>query len=291
VLTAGFVQEENEIGFFSVNSALLYRLRGYGTFSRSPVVTAERRIGGTDTRLRLQWQTESPGGVSWLAQAGGGLRRETVREGIANPEEGGLFREWNYEARLRRTRSAGRHNRIADFQLTGRSGAGRDPIVQAFTARHNHWEMVGEWGRWRQTDNQFRHWFVRPAAQWTQYEDQIARTEWHVWNATLAVDWQQRFRRKQSWVWYELEAGYRMALDSRFTAARPTELTPVLVRPDFRVQSASAAIANATAGVDFQMARFPSLWHRLTVRTAALITGNSDLGSRQTFSVGYAVVY
>ena len=100
-----------------------------------------------------------------------------------------------------------------------------------------------------------------------------------------------RFRWKKRWLWYEVEAGYRTVLNSSFVANRPTELTPVLVRPDFNVQSAPAVIGNATVGIDFQIGRFPALWHRLTSGLAVMATGNATLGSRQTMSVHYSVIY
>lgn len=42
--STGFAKEENEMGVYSNSNVLLYRLRGFGTFTKTPFISGERRL-------------------------------------------------------------------------------------------------------------------------------------------------------------------------------------------------------------------------------------------------------
>jgi len=285
----GLKQEENEVGYYSDVFPLLYRLRGYGTFSRTPTVSAERRIAGKVYRLTVQYQHFTKNNSSWLAQIGGGVRQEKIREGVAVPTNGGQFSEHTVEAFLSWTKPNQQRNWLGEFRLLNQNGRGRDPIINANSVNYNWLTANAKYGFWQQEERRFQHIFLRSNFKLINQSDQISRTDLNVNTLLLTADWLERYSVRKTWLWYGLEAGYRARLSGAFVANRPTPLTATLMRPDFAILSTNALIMNASAGVDWQFERFPNLWHRLGF--SGQFQRNNTLGSRQLAQINYTILY
>lgn len=285
----GLKQEENEVGYYSDEFPLLYRLRGYGTFSRTPTITAERQMTGNVYKLLIQYQHFTVNNTRWLVQMGGGFRQEKIREGIATPTNGGDFGESIGELFLSMNKPAERQNWTAVLHLLNQNGSGRDPILTANSVSYNWLTASGKYGFWQNKTGLFRHLFLKPKLQILQQSDQISRTDFNISNLTLTADWHERHFIRKARLWYGVEVGYRACLARAFAANRPTPLTPVLVRPDYDFLSGNVMIINISSGIDWKFGRFPNLWNRINI--TAQTQRNSILGNRQTILINYAILY
>jgi len=144
-----FILENNELGYYNrgTNNVLLYRLRGYGTYSRVPFVSGERNRKGQVWNAGAHWEKQVAGYVM-LLYASAQTRKEEVSEGIAKPEMIGKFTEvkWNTGVFI----SKGNVNRGHSFLLKVNSadGKGRDQVYQAENAAYSRHTVNGNFQWW-----------------------------------------------------------------------------------------------------------------------------------------------
>ncbi|AQG77888.1 DUF6850 family outer membrane beta-barrel protein [Spirosoma montaniterrae] len=306
VLGGQFTQEENEVGFFAIDFPLLYRLRGYGSFSQSPIVSAERLVKGTVWQGTLQghWQRQTGSQtVSWLGQVGGRIRQETIREGIAAPEAGGVFNETVAEALLARlqTNGSGGHRLALQTQL--RQGTGTDPILRTVNPAYTRTTTRLDASRWRQSAGRFSRETAWLMAETLDYRDQITRTNWSALRVSAQVEWLRRWERSgprqagprqadgadgQGW-FGRLGAGGRYVPSRQFRALRPTRLTALLTRPDYAVQVADGLLLTGGFGRDFRLNAVNKLLHRVEARAEGMLTPNA--GQRWLATLSYSILY
>lgn len=292
VLGGQFTQEENEVGFFTVrtDNPLLYRMRGYGSFSQSPIVSAERLVRGTTwlATAQTEWKT---GAASWGAQVGGRLRHETIREGIAAPQAGGVFREAAAHARLSRVqpRPGGGWRLAAQTDL--RQGRGTDPILSSIGPTYLLTTTRLDYDHWRLTNERFRHETTYLMAETMQYSDPIVRTDWSALRLMLGVEVLRRWGTAGNGTgWFgRLGLGVRYVPTRSFVALRPTRLTTLLTRPDYVIQTTSAGLLGGSIGRDFRLNNFPKLLHRLEVRADGQFTAKA--GQRSHIYLTYSLLY
>ncbi|MCD8539732.1 MAG: hypothetical protein LRY55_08145 [Leadbetterella sp.] len=145
-----FVLENNELGFYNrgTNNVLLYRLRGYGTYSRVPFVSGERTRKGQVWNAGAHWEKEAAG-YFMLFYANTRIRKESVTEGIARPETIGKFRELSLDAGILVSR--GNVNRGNSFLLTVNTanGKGRDEVFQAENVSYTRTAFNGNFQFWK----------------------------------------------------------------------------------------------------------------------------------------------
>lgn len=304
VLGGQFSQQENEVGFYAIDYPLLYRLRGYGSFSRSPIVSAERLVTGTTWKGTLQghWQRPTSGekAVSWLGQVGGAVRRETIREGIAAPEAGGIFNETTIHARLSRVQTgAGSGLRLAG-QTEVRSGSGTDPILRTVNPTYLLTTTQFEAMRWRKRAGTFGQETALLTAETLNYGDQITRTDWSALRLTAHLSLMRRWERDggsglmrpgrvtHSW-FVQAGLGGRYVPSRAFQAVKPTRLTAILTKPDYQIQTSNALLLSGGIGRDFRVPNLPKLLHRIELQTDGQLT--SDLGQRWITNFTYSLLY
>lgn len=145
-----FVLENNELGFYNrgTNNVLLYRLRGYGTYSRVPFVSGERNRKGQVWSTGAHWEKKAAG-FEMLLYGSTRIRNETVAEGIARPETIGKFKEVTREGSA--VVSKGNVNRGRSFMLTVNAvdGKGRDEIFQAENVSYTQRTVKGSLQSWK----------------------------------------------------------------------------------------------------------------------------------------------
>lgn len=309
VLGGQFTQEENEVGFYAIDYPLLYRLRGYGSFSRSPIVSAERLVTGTAWQGTLQghWQRSNSAvqSVSWLGQVGVAFRHETIREGIAAPEAGGVFDETTLHARLSRLQTKAKGGSRVSGQTEVRSGRGTDPTLRTVNPTYLLTTTRLEAMYWQQRSGTFGQEKALLVAETLNYADQITRTDWSTLRLTAHLSLLRRWERaapRQANCGQAAAAGLatvgwfiRASLGSRyvpsraFVAAKPTRLTTILIRPDYLIQTTNALLLSGGIGHDFRVANLPKLLHRIELQTDGQLT--SDLGQRWLTNFTYSLLY
>ncbi len=293
VLGGQFTQEENEVGFFAIDFPLLYRLRGYGSFSQSPIVSAERLVKGTIWQGTLQshWQRQTgPRTVSWLGQVGGRLRQETIREGIAAPEAGGIFDETVVDAMLARLQTAGSGGHRLALQTELRQGSGTDPILRTTNPTYTRTTTRLDASRWRQSAGRFGRETAWLVVETLNYRDQITRTDWSALRLSAQIDWLRRWEYTDGQGWFgRLGAGGRYVPNRQFRALRPTRLTTLLTRPDYAVQVADGLLLTGGLGRDFRLNAITKLLHRVEARAEGMLTPNA--GQRWLATLSYSILY
>ncbi len=286
-LVAGglFMQEENEVGGFSIDFPLLYSFRGYGSFSRTPVSSAERRISGTTWQADLQTRYQrKPSGASWFAQLGGAYRQETIRVGVATPVFGGSFTETRINGLVAYTQSTSTSTaqyggQRASIGGEARFGVGTDPLLRSVGASYQLLTGRAEAGRWQQKNHWFRHNFVHLNLRSFAYNDQLTRTDFSGFGLGTGYNglWRGAMRSEHQAVIIGARAGVEWFPSAMFRALRPTFLTDALTRPDYLIQTTNYAQLGFTVGYEFTPKNTPNLWHRIELQTnGQFSTGSPD---------------
>jgi hypothetical protein len=232
-------REDLEIGGgSSTDFPVLFRLRGYGTFDRTQLISAERAVLGGEWSARGAYAIA---GRRWHGAVGGwfGVARDSVRDGIATPVSGGEARRVIGAAGAQLRRLGGRPLELAlSWHRIGVRG--RDPIFAAVNATETGavaravvrgWSApMLERARW--------HWAVQLLPRSLAREDAAAQTRWSV--QALGVGGALAHRRPVAGGALLLLAhGTRHhTSDARLEARRPTRLTPLLATADWAVVSA-----------------------------------------------------
>ncbi len=230
--------ETVETGFFSDNNPPLYSIRGYGTFSRGPVVTAERQTTGSGLKAGLDYKYHSENTV-FLLGARIGQRTEDINDGVSSPVFIGGFDETQAEVFL----SYERKSETKGWILTGmgwmRDGTGYDPVFRAANPAYYLSGISSRMGWWKQINE--KKWInlnTRPGISYTNYFESVAKTEWtsvmlHQ-DISAAFSYQLNDKLK---LFAEPLIGFHLNLQKSLVINRPGILAELLVRPDYAVNS------------------------------------------------------
>lgn len=274
----GWTAEDQEIGGGAgPDDPIVFRLRGLGTFDRTQLISAERAVVG-----RVQGATVgySVDGARWQGVVHGGLTqlRDSVRDGIGRPVPGGSSRRLRYDggARVRRRAAAG------GVDLSARYGRetqrGTDPFFGAVNVIDvgDHLSLGATW--WRGASPVDARWQLAAVAAGTQLSrrDVVAETEWTARTVPLRVTLRRQSGADGAGWLVGGTAGVDVVVDSSWAAARPTRLTPVLVRPDFLAHALGRQWVGAQLGYVW---RAPAGQRRVLVEwDAARRAAPSDAG-------------
>jgi hypothetical protein len=230
--------ETVETGFFSENNPALYSIRGYGTFSRGPVVTAERQTRGSGLKAGLDYKYTSKNAVFLI---GGRIaqRTEDINDGVSRPVFIGGFDETRVEGFLSYELKSENRGWIVNANSWIRDGIGYDPIFRANNPAYYLSGINSRIGWWKQTNK--KKWIslnARPGLSYSNYYESIAKTEWtsvmlHQ-NFSAAISYGVSDKLK---LFAEPLFGFHLNLQKDIVINRPGILSEILVRPDFAVNS------------------------------------------------------
>lgn len=240
--------EDNEMGFFSVDDPLLYRLRGYGTFSRTAFVSGERQLSAQKAGIALRWmeQERLSGLLSAAAEWG------KAEEGVAIINTAGEWQSLMAAFSLNRNWS---HPLNPKLSLNGyaRRNSGTDPIFGAINARL---QTAGAKlsTQVSQQDSSAFHWYLQANGGWTvrQQEDLATFTEADLQYlpVRLSAGFSRQYNRMSPFL--VIVGTYRPVLKSTLQAVDATEITERLVRDDFAILSADYYLLSLQGGLDRQ---------------------------------------
>jgi hypothetical protein len=249
--------EENEVGYFAGDDPVVYQLRGYGFFSRTTLVRSVRTIEGRELGAGVQL-ADPAGRRPWSMAVRGFASGDSARVNIARPEFGGGYRRTGVEARATARLPGERLSLEASLAGGVAGGEGTDPFVvpRAVNALDDDRHLLLTLSGWQGgIARESRHAIgVQLGLTETRREDIFVATEWRVLAALAGASAAAR----RSWgadaaVFAGAEAGVRTAVASRWHALRPTELTPVLVEPDFRFHSEDRVVGALSVGAEFPL--------------------------------------
>jgi hypothetical protein len=278
---AAWTREENEVGYFAGDDPVVYQLRGHGFFSRTTLVRSVRTVDGRERGAGVQ-MANAAARRPWSLAVRGFVGDDSARVNIARPEFGGGYRRVGGEARGA-LRLPG-HRVSLEAALAGgfATGEGTDPFVTPRSIntldadRHLLLTLSG-WQGVVAADS--RHAVgLQLGLSDTRREDVIVATDWHVLAALAGASAAARRRwGADAAVFAGAEAGVRTAISSRFEALRPTELTPVLVEPDFLFHAGHRVEGAFSAGTEFPIDVHSRA--RASLRVAALHAPAFETGS------------
>lgn len=241
-LTGGYLRnyEHTETGYYTDQNPLLYSLRGYGEFSRGPVVSAERfRTGwgwkfGSDYQFKNELTTLSIG-------ARLGFRTADVNDGIAKPLFIGGFDEKSAELYFNFERQHQNNGWLSQLKGWFKDGTGYDPVFKSINPAYYFSGLDGRFSWWQQKTKKTRVGLnFYPALAYTNYFESIAKTDWtsvmlHQ-DISMSVSYQATNR---TTFFTDFLIGYHANLQKELVINRPTLLSPILVQPDFIANSAN----------------------------------------------------
>ena len=223
--------EDNEMGFFSVDDPLLYRLRGYGTFSRTAFVSGERQLRAQKAGFGLRWleQDQFMGQLSAAAEWG------ETEEGVAIVNTTGEWQSLMAALNLHRSWSHPWQPRLS-FSGHARRNSGTDPIFGAVNARLQTAGAALD-AQIRQEDSTAINWNLQATAGWSarRQEDLATFTEANIQALPLKVAAGFSRQYKQFFPFLLMLASYRPVMSASLEVVDATEITDRLVRPDFAI--------------------------------------------------------
>jgi hypothetical protein len=254
--------EDNEMGFYVNDSPLLYRLRGYGTFSRSPFVSGNRLLKATTLGGQIEYLKGKSTEDFLQAAISVDQTNGSIEEGIAIATPAG---EWytnvasgNFSWGTTRSRSQW----VASLKLCASRTAARDPVFQAINYYLNKLSAQPSL-RYARKNN----WYVEINAAYKQREqrDIVSATNATVSQTGMGANGFYRFRLSDRvGLFAAPTVAYYKTIASTLNILTPSEISEVLVRPDFDILSRSYQQAGIEMGIDLRNSqtpfRFSTLW-------------------------------
>lgn len=249
--------EENEIGYFAGDDPVVYLFRGYGFFSRSTLVRSVRSVDGRVLGGGVQY-AHGEGRRRWSVAMNGFVADDSARVNIASPEFGGGYRRQGLEAAAAIRQLSDAMSLEATVRGASTRGEGTDPFVQprAVNALDDNAHVLVTLAAWPGQDRAAAGWTsaVHAGVAGSSREDVFVVTDWQVRAALVgAMVGVRRRVAENAAVMLGAEAGIRQALRSDFQSARPTEMTPVLVTPDFDYHATARREGAVSAGGEMRL--------------------------------------
>jgi hypothetical protein len=230
-----FLQEENELGFYSEDNVLLYRLRGYGTFSKSPFVSGERKRKGVDLQTTAHYQQQWRK-YNLLLSAFIARRNEEINEGIAIQQQAGFFNEVRFGGNAVMQSGNATKGKSLLISYLIKSGFADDIIFRAQSASYRKQLLASDISTWHTSDfsNSVWQFTLSPEISFIDNTDQATRTQLTATTvgSGFKVNWRKKVRQN---VYLQLQpsVGYYHFLSGGFTNRTPNTITENIVRPDF----------------------------------------------------------
>jgi hypothetical protein len=215
--------EDNEVGFLSVQNSLLYRLRGYGTFIRTPFVSGERLIRSDQGIAGMSYRNDK----GWKAEMAFELTNGEVVEGTANPNPQGSWNDTRIDFSI--SKSPTEKQRYSwELNYTHFRQAGIDPVFQAI----NYYLILQELRAvviWNPVEDQRTEFSTGYLDR--QQDDIVAATQAHISHAFIEVS--TLLKRKR--IYHHPKMGWYYPVNQRLTIGNPGEISQALIIPDFDI--------------------------------------------------------
>jgi hypothetical protein len=286
--------ETVETGFFSDNNPPLYSIRGYGTFSKGPVVTAERNTTGSGLEAGLDYKYNKENSIIFagfrIAQ-----RTEDINDGVSRPIFIGGFDETRAEAFLSYEMKSKNRGWIMFAKGWMRDGTGYDPIFKAINPAYFLSGINSRIGWWKQINK--KKWInlnARPGISYSNYFESVAKTEWtsiilHQ-DVSTAFEYQMTDKLK---LFAEPQIGYHFNLQKSLIINRPSILSELLVRPDFSINSTNYLKSTLRASGEYKSTGYSyrlQLSYNYLNATGKYMNGN-QIGINNYFQTSFNVLF
>ncbi|MFN8807682.1 MAG: DUF6850 family outer membrane beta-barrel protein [Bacteroidota bacterium] len=286
--TIGFAKEENELGFFSDNNdnVLLYRIRGYGTFSRTPFVSGERKRIQSDLGANVHHQKKWKD-YKLLVAAHVRQRSDEVIEGVASPVVTNYFSGIELGSSIDLFKGNPTAGRSASLKVTSKNGYTDDVIFQAESASSIQQRVLLKVSNWFTRNKSIWQFSVTPIFTFIDNTDYATVTQFTASNL-IAVG-NASFRHKIGsgmQLYVSIEGGASRLLEAYFINQRPNVITEQLVRPNYLFHTTNYVLANAQVGVVIQSNN--RLGHTVSISSVNKLAANV---SRSNLQFNYSIIF
>ena len=244
--------EDNEIGFFSIDDPLLYRLRGYGTFTRTPFVSGERQLRSQSVGGTIRWLIPN----NRAAQFGGSTTWGNAKEGISIVTDGGEWKTLEADFGLEKSWQNVLHKK--NVNLTGRirENEGTDAIFQAINARLRTAQVAIQWTMATLDSTAAFHWQIQAEAAFTLrlQKDLATFTEAKVNSLPFGINLGVILDKSSVSPFVMISTYYYQVLYSDLQVGRESAFSELII-PDFEFLGASAYTAKLVGGVNWKQSQ------------------------------------
>lgn len=235
-----FTQEENEIGFYTNENLLLYRLRGYGTFSRSPMVTGNRKQSGNILGLGLHFNKKNEK-YQWLIAGRADYRTEEVYEGIAIQSITGYYTAYRFEGNTVLYKGDINAGTSVEINAIKENGKADDFAFKAESASHNKTHISLLWNKWwTNHSNQLWQYMLQPVFNHTMFTDFATRTQYTVsrGGVTASLLWRNQIS-KSFFLKLSPKMSYMPVINHDWVNSQTNTIIKELIKPHYNYLSAS----------------------------------------------------
>jgi hypothetical protein len=240
--------EDNEMGYYVNDSPLLYRLRGYGTFSRSPFVSGNRlleasTLGGSIEYMYGHLSKNFRSATFSYNQTAG-----SVAEGTSVNTPGGAWKTRTISAILSSGIERLHCQWLPMLHFHGAFQVGTDPI---FGAVNYYLNILAVRPSLRYTYRQ--RWFIEIDTEYAHrsQRDIVTGTNAEISRAGGNIKLHSRKALSQKTSLYAQPfVGYYQPLISTLQITTPTEMSEALVRPDFDIMAKAWLQSGIETGLD-----------------------------------------
>jgi hypothetical protein len=277
----GWRSEDDEIGYYTVDFSRVVRLRGLGTSDHIQVSSQERM----QRSRSLDWSGNyhgTFGPFDAMVTASRGAERDTVVDGIADPDSAGSFLRDRSSVRTVLQYADEFMSFAFDLSQERSEGYGVDPVYL-----RTNYRVQEEAGRlavgWWIGRNIYHAPFggtVRLHRRKFGQRNITAKTLWDVQRISAAAS---LFGRTHlipgAEVIISAEHEVPLSVSGTYSALRPTPLTPILVRPDYDVHVTRFMRTAASISFDFPLSSQHGIMNSLSLHFQSLYnTGTYETG-------------
>lgn len=288
----GFLQEENEIGYYSNSNVLLYRLRGYGTFSKSPFVSGERKRKGTaftgSWQYRKQWKKYNLSVSGSAAQT-----EEEVFEGVASTQTTGYFTGINFAGKLRLHTGTAMKGKALEFVYENKNGYADDMIFRTESASYLHRSLQAVFSCWKQRTGgrALIQCNLVPSLTYIDYTDQSTYLQFTATTlgSMIELNYRKKIGRKIK-LQVQPAAGYYHIIDHYFTARANQVVIRELILPDYHYFSTNYWKAACRLELELGSNKMDQS-HLIAMLADSRWPGNNDRSHRTLFQLQYSILF
>lgn len=292
---ASFILENNELGYYNrgTNNVLLYRLRGYGTFSRVPFVSGERKRQGSvwsaGTHFIKQFNT-----FTLTLKGNADITQERVTEGISIPEPIGKFKELKWETGISTYFGNVLQGKSINLGLSSQEGTGRDVIFQADNAIYSHATLTvcADWWKSNKLLKTTNHGSLLLTFSDYSQKDKAIKGDFNFQSASINALWTYRkFLSKNYQLYIEPNTGYCHILGNEYTTQSDNTILSELIRKDYRFLASSYFEERLIVKLIVYPER-KSYSHSFSgLLTYKKATGTMAFNDRRQFELGYTLIF
>ncbi len=291
--TIGFAKEENELGFLNNtgNNVLLYRFRGYGTFSKTPFVSGERRREQTDLGVNLHYN-KSWKDYSLLFALNAAQRDDEIFEGVSQPVTTGYYTGIELGGLISLYKGNSNMGKSITIKSSSKNGYIDDMIFRAESASSVYQKIALHISKWRlnTVTNNMWQFILSPVFTFIDNTDQATLTQFttSVLETVGGINYRNKSAHKVQ-IYAGIDAGYSFVVDDYFSSSRPNLITTLLVQPNYSFHATNSVVVNAKIGMDISQS-IQSVIHSIYLSTNNRFTTLKS-STRSNIQLTYSIIF